>query len=454
MARMLESNLYEAAEEGSVAILLELIQHDRLILDRALVNYTSETPLHVAAMLGHTDFVKEIIHRKPEFTRGSDSEVSSALHLASAKGYVEIVKALLSVDPDMCLAYDREQRNPLHIAAMKGKVDVLKELVHARPQAAKATVAWGETILHLCVKYGQIESLKLLIEVVDDHEIVNAKDDYGMTILHLAVAYKQIETVKYLLVNTGVEVNALNSNGFTALDVLAQTRRGLKDFDIAESLRDAGALKAADISFAEPRIGGLTAKATPLIAQIPTMAPSRDCHKVQKINKKEDWLTRKRDALMVVASLIATMAFQASLTPPGGLWQDDSQGENGTEPHQAGTSIIADKDQSNYTLYLSFNTTSFVASLSIILLLITGLPFKRRFFMWILIVIVWIAITFMALTYRTSLLVFTPEAQKLNVTRVLEYAIKVWSGVMALLLLGHTIRLGSNWFKKVNRRHQ
>ncbi|XVE58305.1 hypothetical protein DITRI_Ditri04bG0159600 [Diplodiscus trichospermus] len=426
MARTLESKLYEAAEQGSVAILLELIQQDRLILDRVLVNYTTDqTPLHVAAMLGHTDFVKEIIHRKPEFTRElSDSWGSSPLHLASAKGYVEIVKPLLFVNPDMCLARDTELRNALHLAAMMGQIDVLKELVDARPQAAKVTVDWGQTILHLCVKCGQFESLNLLIEVIDDHEFLNATDDDGMTILHLAVAFKQIEIIKYLLSNTSVEVNALNANGFTALDVLAQSRRGLKDFDIAESLWDAGALKA----------------------QIPMTAPSKECHKVQKTSNKEDWLTRKRDSLMVVASLIATMAFQAALTPPGGLWQIVN---NSTEPHEAGTSIIADKDQRNYTLYLSFNTTSFVASLSIILFLITGLPFKRRFFMWILTVIVWIAISSMALTYRISLVVFTTKAQKLNVTGVLEFALTVWSGVMALLLTGNNIRLASSVFKKV-----
>ncbi|XVF35290.1 hypothetical protein REPUB_Repub18cG0133000 [Reevesia pubescens] len=456
MARTLESKLYEAAEEGSVTTFLELIQQDRLPLDRVLVNYTTENHLHVAAMLGHTDFVKEIIHRKPDFTRESDSRGSSALHLASAKGYVEIVKALLFVNPDMCLARDIEERNPLHLAAMKGQVDVLKELVQARSQlqAAQVTVAWGETILHLCVKYGQFESLKLLIEVMDDHGIVNAKDDYGMTILHLAVADKQIEEFRFLsALLLLVEVNGLNANGFTALDVLAQSRRGLKDFDIAESLRDAGALRVTDTSHPGHRIGGLRTNATPLIAQnFPTNAPARQYHKVQKTIKKEDWLTRKRDALMVVASLIATMAFQAGLTPPGGLWQEDfagtSQGNNGKESHEAGTSIIADRNQSNYTLYLSFNTTSFVASLNIILLLISGLPFKRRVYMWNLTVMVWIAITSMALTYRISLLVFTPKTQQLNVTRVLDYAILVWSGVMGLLL-GHTTRLTTSLFKKV-----
>ncbi|XP_039012212.1 ankyrin repeat-containing protein BDA1-like isoform X2 [Hibiscus syriacus] len=446
MAATLENKLYEAAEEGNVTVLLELIRQDRLLLDRVLVNYAVETPLHVAAMLGHTDFVKEIIQRKPEFTKEADSKGSSPLHLASAKGYVEIVKALLLVSPDMCLAVDKEERNPLHLAAMKGQVGVLKELVRVRPQAARVPVASGETVLHLCVKYGQFEALRLLVEVMKDHEIVNAKDEYGMSILHLAVAYKQIEIMKFLLSVTGIEVNGLNAYGLTALDVLAQSRRGLKDFEMAESLRDAGALKAAEIYNSGPRTVRLRTETTPLFARdVPTNQPA----------KKEDWLTRKRDSLMVVASLMATMSFQAGLTPPGGLWQDGliqaPQGNNITNgTHEAGTSISAYRNQSYYGQYLAANTISFIASMSIILLLITGLPFKRRFFMWILTVIMWVAISAMAFTYRISLLVFTPKAQELNVTRILDYALVVWLSVMALLLLAHTVRLTVNIFQKVD----
>ncbi|KAK1550480.1 hypothetical protein Q3G72_019781 [Acer saccharum] len=86
----------------------------------------------------------------------------------------------------------------------------------------------------------------------------------------------------------------------------------MKDFDIVDSLRSAGALKAIEMQSSVPGIGPIRTKFVPSVTQLG--------HNIkplhwQKTTKEEDWLTRKRDSLMVVASLIATMAFQAGLNP-------------------------------------------------------------------------------------------------------------------------------------------
>ncbi|KAB1227080.1 hypothetical protein CJ030_MR1G028210 [Morella rubra] len=212
----MESGLSEAARTGSESTLMELLRQDPFILDRLIVNVTlAETPLHVAALLGHTEFVKEILHQKPELARE------------------------LGVSPDMCFASDQDGRNPLHLAAIKGPVDLLKELIGARLQAARAPLQGGETILHLCVKQNQLEAL-------NGNEFVNAKDEYGFTVLHLAIVHKQIETINFLIYNTRVEINATIATGFTALDLLSQSRRDAKDLDISEALRGAGAHKATE----------------------------------------------------------------------------------------------------------------------------------------------------------------------------------------------------------------
>lgn len=49
-----------------------------------------------------------------------------------------------------------------------------------------------------------------------------------------------------------------------------------------------------------------------------------------------DWQRKKRNTLMVVASLIATMAFQVGANPPGGFWQDNFEGDAKTPAHKAG----------------------------------------------------------------------------------------------------------------------
>ncbi|KAF3446084.1 hypothetical protein FNV43_RR11263 [Rhamnella rubrinervis] len=446
------SRLYSAAVKGSVTDLLELLQQDRLILDRltSANGFTTETPLHVAAMLGHTQFVKEILDRKPQLAKESDSQRYLALHLASAKGHVEIVKALVFVSPVMCFARDKDGLNPLQLAAIKGRIGVVRELVKVVPDAARATCGQGETILHLCVKHNQLDVIRLLVDqVMGNYEFVNAKDHYGMTILHLAVADKQIETTRFLVTNTSIEVNAVNANGFTALDLLAQSHRDIKDFDISESLRIVGALRTIDA----PPQGNWTVPHGHRNHQ-PEAAQNNLVK--DKNQPPEDWLTRKRDSLMVVASLIATMAFQSGSNPPGGLWQDDliagDSNNNTTRAlHMAGKSIMADKKPNDYAYFLYSNTLGFVASLSIILLLVTGLPFKKRLFMWVLTVTVWVTITAMALTYRISVLHFTPSHQVPVATRVVNYGLYGWSGIMALVFLLHFGNLVIKFDKMVEK---
>jgi hypothetical protein len=59
---------------------------------------------------------------------------------------------------------------------------------------------------------------------------------------------------------------------------------------------------------------------------------------------------RTRNILLVVAALLVTVTFQATLSPPGGVWEDNysptTNASNGIAPHTAGTSIMDE--------YLSF----------------------------------------------------------------------------------------------------
>ncbi|XP_076888512.1 uncharacterized protein LOC143538961 isoform X1 [Bidens hawaiensis] len=419
----MEKRLFEASLDGNINILLKLLQEDPLILDRVTLARHGDTPLHIASMLGHVDFVKEVITRKPYLAIERDAQNRVPLHVASAKGHTAIVKLLISANPETCLVRDGDGRNPLHLAAIKGWCEVVKELVQAQPHAARAMVQ-QDTILHLCVQHNQLEVLKLLVETVGDHEFVNTKDADGNTILHLAVAHKQIETINFLILNTTIEVNASNTNGETLMDILAKGPRDVKDQQIIWALKRARVVDANNESMLE---------------QI--FQNSRG------MKKSDDWIDKKRNALMVVASLIATMAFQAGIKTPGGVWQDDDLTVD--PPKKAGYAVMANDYQIAYHTFLISNTVGFISTLSIILLLISGLPFlKGRFFMWILMVIMWVATASMSLTYLISIFALTPNIESHTLSYVVCGIVLVWFVLVTLLAVGHAFQI-LKFFKKL-----
>ncbi|CAA2963595.1 ankyrin repeat-containing BDA1-like [Olea europaea subsp. europaea] len=444
---ILENMLFEAAAEGNVNSLEKLLQEDPIILDRVIVNSFSDSLIHVAAILGHSDFVKEILRRRPEFAGELNLCQSSPLHLASAKGYIEVVRVLLSANPLMCLARDRNGLTPLHLAAIKGRIEVVKELVQAKSDATRVIVGQGQTILHLFVKYYQIEALRHLVNTIRDRDFTNCKDSDGNTILHLAVADKQVETVNYLLMESAIEVNAQNLRGMTAMDVLIRSRTDLRDEEIKESLKHAGAF-------------GSTENNSLVQINHSTTSPGLNLsfeHQDRSLNMKKNsrktmfsqnvgWLEKKRSALMVVASLIATMTFQVGVNPPGGVWENNyklnSRGKPlGPQSHKVGESIFGHKYPIVYKIFLIANTTGLIASLSIILLLMSGLPLRRRIFMWILMVITWIAITAVALTYFLSIIALSPEKEEHSIFILIGFSSFIWFCLLVFLLMGHTIRL-------------
>ncbi|CAL5362675.1 unnamed protein product [Camellia sinensis] len=174
----MDRRLIEAAQMGNVDLLLNLIKYDPLILHSASLA-EEETPLHIASMAGHLNFVQQILTLRPKFATELNQDGFSPLHVASGNGYLEIVKELLKVDCDLCAVRGREKRIPLHYAAIKGRIHVMKELLAASPDSVEHVTVRGETALHLAVKKNQIEGLRVLVEHIKDFKkvgVLNMKD--------------------------------------------------------------------------------------------------------------------------------------------------------------------------------------------------------------------------------------------------------------------------------------
>ena len=222
--------------------------------------------------------------------------------------------------------------------------------------------------------------------------------------------------VRFLVGKNNMEKNAINTNGLTAMDICLERKKdpcGDEANDIKRCLELAGAVRA----------------------EVPQ-------------TKSQTWLENKRNALMVVATLISTMAFQAGVNPPGGFWQDDKLPDPNGEPqefHFAGHSIMEDKYPEKYSIIVGSSTIGLVSSLSVILLLISGIPYNRVFVI-ILMIIMWIAISATALTYLASVNFIKAHAPYSERgygpadPRALRGTLIAWVIVMLFLLLVHLTR--------------
>ncbi|KAG5564185.1 hypothetical protein RHGRI_000395 [Rhododendron griersonianum] len=393
-----EEWLCDAAMRGDIESLKEIMKIDDYILDKVLVgSFKGKNPLHMATSIGQKEFVLELLEYKQDLAKAVDMELGTALHIASSKGYLEIVELLLEVSPEMCIVCDREGNNPLHIAAIKGNVKVLEVLVQTNPQAARVMVDRGDNILHLCVNYNQLACLKLLLDRIRGKEFVNSTDINDNNILHLAVIGKRHEIIKYLLLEWPKElmdVNARNGSGWTALDIHSRVAKSEDNYcDIKHVLRESGVKKSYKLFF--------------------PFDPS--------------WQKKKKDTLMIVSSLMATMSFQVGINPPGGVWQDTSAG------HEAGKAVIAYTNPKAYPYLVYFNTIGFLLSLTTILELIVVLPTQKKAFGFIRAGISWLTIMIMTFAYTFSVIVLAPTEMYNSINLVILATVTVWAVVISFL---------------------
>ncbi|RCV21303.1 hypothetical protein SETIT_4G128700v2 [Setaria italica] len=89
------------------------------------------------------------------------------------------------------------------------------------------------------------------------------------------------------------------------------------------------------------------------------------CHKSQRNSPQEKDIDEARKFIFMLVTFAATVTYQAGLSPPGGFWAENEQNKI------PATSMLRSKNLARYNTFVTFNSTSFVASLVTIILLLS-----------------------------------------------------------------------------------
>ncbi|XP_017240131.1 uncharacterized protein LOC108212930 [Daucus carota subsp. sativus] len=244
-----------------------------------------------------------------------------------------------------------------------------------------------------------------------------------------------------------MDVNVVNKHGFTALDVVEQMPKDVKTMEIKELLISAGALNAKEIKKAvttsnNPRVhDGVAADYDGEAGESKLRMMWKQVKNFTIFQEKKE---KRDESLLVAATVVAAMAYQAAISPPGGMAGMDAAEEtrDSISPFKKSYyfgpaySLLALFDPEISNDFWIFNTTAFLASLSVIFIFVSGAALKRPIFLWLIRAAVWITLSSMTFAYVYAVKATTPKSNddKLNDDTfvAVELGLFIWIGFISL----------------------
>ncbi|CAN0409601.1 unnamed protein product [Ectocarpus sp. 12 AP-2014] len=234
-----------AAGRGHIAIVKSLLVAGVNVNLRPA--YSDESALDAAFQGGHADIVTALIQHGA-FVDATDSRGCTALFKVSLDTNAALIDKLVAAGASMngivdatgrtplhhaCMndcpeaivsmlrhgarvdAKDDDGDTPLHVASTEGCSDGIRALVQHGADI-KALTAKGRTPLVLTAESGFENATQVLLDAGAD---VNAPADHtdGSAALSLATLSEYVDGTMKVLIQHGADVNARNTNGFTAL---------------------------------------------------------------------------------------------------------------------------------------------------------------------------------------------------------------------------------------------
>uniref|UniRef100_A0A6I9QKT7 Serine/threonine-protein phosphatase 6 regulatory ankyrin repeat subunit C n=1 Tax=Elaeis guineensis var. tenera TaxID=51953 RepID=A0A6I9QKT7_ELAGV len=215
------SPLYLAIVTGSLNVAKALLQSSSW--ERASpVSYAGpnkKTVLHAAVLLS-PEIIPDMLKWKPMLTRCVDSSGRTPLHYAASDGHSATVKLLLEHDPSTAFLLDADGLFPIHVAARMGNVSTVDQILQQCPKTSELLEREGKNFLHVAFKDRKLDAVKKIIsERPDLKKLLNDRDNEGNTPLHTAVKNSDQQSVHFLLRDKNININVMNYDGFTPLDL-------------------------------------------------------------------------------------------------------------------------------------------------------------------------------------------------------------------------------------------
>ncbi|KAF3672286.1 hypothetical protein FXO37_07601 [Capsicum annuum] len=315
--------------------------------------------------------------------------VDTPLHITASAGKPQLSIEILSLKPSFGRKPNSDETENVYL---------LGEFLYSCPASIKDLTLRGETALHVAVKSSKLNSVIVLlgwIQRTNNREILKLKKG----ILFCILLCPQINSrfIVKLLIKSMKNINEKKSEESTALDIAmrltpAEHRRDMKRVLLSSGASTASSLEN-DIVLAD------------FLGSRETISEKFVKYDV---NLRKRLSNDVRNALLVVAILIATATYQAVLNPPGGVTQGDdslSPPLNITTTTTRGGkdrpgTVVLPKRYFNPIMYT--NTICFVISVGLILFLVQ----KSRYNLPLQ-----LSLVFMMSSYMISLLAIFPAGK-------------------------------------------
>ncbi|XVF82860.1 hypothetical protein PTKIN_Ptkin16aG0084300 [Pterospermum kingtungense] len=362
----MDERLRGAAHAGDINELYNCIREDGTVLKRMDGEEFVDTPLHIAAARGHSDFAIAMMYLKPSFGRKLNQDVYSPIHLALQSGNTETALRLLDADKDLVRVKGKEGYTALHYAAERENLDLLTRFLKDCPECVDDVTIRNETALHIAAQNESLGALEVLgrwlqrthiYGKISRAHLLNSKDRDGNTVLHIAASKSQPQMIK-LLLECKADMNEINMRGLTALDILEIQEQDHNRDICLDLIRRKGGLNASSVH----RVGisscrRLSSKITLLEQVVMGM--------VSPIMRMS---SEAISTLLFGLTLVMTAILEGILNPPGGVWQGDiSKDPMSPANARAGKSVM---DPAIFRVYILVNYAVFNFAFYLIVALI------------------------------------------------------------------------------------